>query len=218
MGAKYYDDALLKKLQKWTEGANVTITGVNDTQRLFEVVSDKSGDKPIQLPLITLSRNGGYTILNTQKQPKTFSGYQTGKSVNSTISLNVIPIQLEYKIDIYTRYFHEADEYARNFIFNIINYPQLDIDIPYENGDLHHYGNIRISTEIEDNSDIPERIIPGQFSRLTIGLNIDDAYLFDVRTRNNWKIVELSAQIDDMQPRELLAEFTFDDKKSVGKQ
>ena len=48
--------------------------------------------------------------------------------------------------------------------------------------------NIRLTTEVRDNSAVPERLIPGQFTRYTIGINIDDAYLFDVRTRDNYSI------------------------------
>ena len=64
MSAYYYDTALLEKIKKWTDGTNITITGVNETKRLFEVVADGNQDKPIKLPLIAITRNGGYTILN----------------------------------------------------------------------------------------------------------------------------------------------------------
>jgi len=40
---------------------------------MFSVLADKSDDKPLQLPLVTLNRNGGFTILNKQKQPLTFN-------------------------------------------------------------------------------------------------------------------------------------------------
>ena len=120
-----------------------------------------------------------------------------GKSEKATITLNVVPIELEYQIDIYARYFQEADEYARNFVFNIINYPHLSVEIPYESVDLKHYSNIRISSEVEDNSDIPQRFIPGEFSRFSIRINIDDAYLFDVRVRDNWHICQIIQQADD---------------------
>ena len=57
MSAYFYDEALLRKLQNWTRGTNITVTGVNDTRRLFEVVADTTNDKPVQLALVTLSRN-----------------------------------------------------------------------------------------------------------------------------------------------------------------
>ena len=49
----------------------------------------------------------------------------------------------------------------RNFVFNIINFPTLDITIPYNNLNYTHTSNIRLTGSVEDNSDIPERLIPG---------------------------------------------------------
>ena len=47
---------------------------------------------------------------------------------------------------------------------------------------------MRIISNVDDNSDVPERLIPGQFTRLTFGLTVDDAYLFDIRIRDNYLI------------------------------
>ena len=80
--------------------------------------------------------------------------------------------------------------YIKNIVFNIINYPVVKIDIPYHDLGLSHYSNIRISSDVEDNSDIPERLITTQFKRYTIEIVIDDAYLFDVKVKDNLTIVE----------------------------
>ena len=216
MSAYFYDEALLKKLQYWTQGTNITITGVNDTRRLFEVIADTKGDKPIELPLVTLSRNAGYTILNKQRRPITSDGVVGGKTQKRSIQLNAIPIEIQYQIDIYTRYLKECDEYARNFIFNIINFPRLEVEIPYENANLRHYGNIRLLSEVEDNSDIAERFIAGQFTRMSIGINIDDAYLFDVRVRNNPRLKEIDLQVEDEMPRELIMELNENGPHTLG--
>ena len=213
MSAYLYDEAILKKLQQWFKGTNATLTGVNETQKMLSVLADKNNDTPIQLPLITISRNGGFTILNKQKQPMTYNALSLNKSYKTTVQLNAIPISIQYQIDVYTRYFQEADEYARNLIFNLINYPQMMVEIPYENADIQHMANIHLQSEIEDNSDIAERLISGQFYRWTITVDIDDAYLFDVKIRNNYHFVELSAQIDDAMPRELIA--TIDENGKI---
>jgi hypothetical protein len=190
MGVKFYDEALLKKFQKWTAGTHINLTKVNESKRLFEVLADKTNDKPIELPLLSLSRNGGYTVQSKYKQPRSYMGHTLARTTAAGAKLNAIPIGINYQIDIYTRYLDEADEYARNIVFNIINYPKLEIEIPYEDLGFTHISNIRLTTEVEDNSDIPERLISGQFTRLTIGIDIDDAYLFDVRIRDNLSIVE----------------------------
>ena len=190
MAVRFYDDALLAKFKKWTADTQVQLTGVNDTKRLFEVILDKQNDKPIQLPLIAISRNGGYTIQERYKQPRSYTGSRMIQNPDAAAKLNAIPIGISYQIDIYARHLAEADEYARNIVFNIINYPKLNIEIPYEDSGLTHDANIRLTTDVEDNSDIPERLISGQFTRFTIGIDIDDAYLFDVRVKDNLSIVE----------------------------
>jgi len=112
-----------------------------------------------------------------------------------------------YQIDIYTRYKQEAEEYVRDFVFNLINYPRVLIEIPYNNSKLTHTCNIRLDANVTDNSDIPERLIPGQFTRYTLSIFIDDAYLFDYRTKDTWKIIAeteiaLKDSNDDKQDNE----------------
>lgn len=207
MAVRFYDEALLKKFQKWTADTQVQLTGINETRRLFEVIADKQNDKPIQLPLIALSRNGGYTIQEKYKQPRSYNGSALVVTTDSGAKLNAIPIGISYQIDIYARHLAEADEYARNIVFNIVNYPKLNIEIPYEDSGLTHDANIRLTTDVEDNSDIPERLISGQFTRFTIGIDIDDAYLFDVRVKDNLSIVE--GQLHIVQPDRVDKELIF---------
>ena len=74
MSIKLYDDALLKKLQNWTQDTSVLLTGVNESTLLFSTMIDSNNDKPIQLPLIALSRPGGFVIVEKYKQPKRYNG------------------------------------------------------------------------------------------------------------------------------------------------
>lgn len=188
MAIRFYDEAFLDKLKRWVLDSKVTITGVDETQRVFEYKADTDEDKPISLPLITLRRLNPVTILNTQKRGLTYDGPRLASSKEFSTQVNAIPIQIDYQIDIYTRYMDECDEYVRNFVFNIINYPKLSITIPYNGANIEHESNIRIKQEINDNSDIPERLIPGQFTRFSLGIVVDDAWLFSVPVRRNIEI------------------------------
>ena len=196
MSVKLYDDAFMQKLRNWTRDTAVTIVSPTETRQLFEVIADTTNDKPIQLPFIALKRPGGFTILDTGKKPLSFDGLTLDATNETASQLNAIPVSIPYQLDIYTRYLHEADEYVRNLVFNIINYPKLDIVIPYNDENYIHHSNIRLSREVEDNSDIPERLIPGQFTRMTMRIDVDDAYLFDVRYRDVYSI-EIGAEISD---------------------
>ena len=74
MSVTLYDNALLKKLQGWTRDTAITLTGVDESTRLFSSIMDQQNDKPIQLPLIALSRPAGYTLLRRYKHPRTHNG------------------------------------------------------------------------------------------------------------------------------------------------
>ena len=190
MSIKLYDDSLLEKLQKWTKDTSVMLLGVNESTRLFTTLADVNNDKPLTLPLISLSRPGGFSIEEKYKQPKSYSGATFAYNNERSAKLNAIKISIPYQLDIYARYQQEADEYIRNIVFNIINYPVVNIELPYYDFGVTHDSNIRITTDVEDNSDIPERLISGQFKRYTLGITIDDAYLFDLKVKDNISIID----------------------------
>lgn len=195
MGVYLYDEALLVKIKNWTESTNVHVYGPNESRRLIEVMADENGDKPIQLPIISISRVGGYDIINSNKKPMTYDGLMYDATIEKSIMLNAIPINVSYQIDVWTRYFKEADAYMRNLIFNIINFPMLKITIPYNKNSraIEHNASIRIITDVVDNSD-DNRLSIGEFSRLSIGISIDDAYLWDTRVRDN---VSITFEVDE---------------------
>lgn len=188
MALSLYDNALLNKIKEWVKDPKMTITGPEETRKLFEYTADESNDGPIKLPLISLRRGRDITIQRTNKKPLTFDGATLEANKRKSIQLNGIPITIPYQLDIYTRYFKECDEYIRNFTFNLINFPRLTITIPYENINLDAYATIRISDVITDNSDVSENLVAGQFTRFTFTLEIDDAYLFSVPIRDNLSI------------------------------
>ena len=187
MAVRYYDEALKNKIQKWVGDDRIMITSPDETRRLFEYRADINNDQ-FTLPLITLRRGRDIQVLSTNKKPLTFDGMTLNATIEKSDQLNAIPVSVNYQIDIYCRYFAEADEFFRNFIFNIINYPKLQIEIPYNDAVIEHTSNIRLEQTVTDNSDIAERLSPGQFTRLTIPIYIDDAYIFDYRYRPNYSV------------------------------
>lgn len=202
MSVAIYDKALLTKFKRWIKDKNLTILGVDQTSRLFRYRADTNNDKPIQLPLISLSRNPTVSIVSTSKRPLSYDSSTREYTEDKTNKLNAIPIKISYQLDIYCRYVEEVEEYVRNFVFNIINYPKLDIEIPYKNSKIISNSYLSIDSEINDNSDISERLIEDQFTRRTITFSLNDAYLYDYKTLDNWKIdtgIEIVVAIDDSE-------------------
>ena len=203
MGAKFYDEALVNKIRSWLpEEGQLRILKPDETNRLFKNNADLRNDTPMTLPFIALSRRSTIRILRTGKQPLSYDGMKIrlydkfGKEVHkdSALKLNGIPMTLEYQLDIYAKHLEEADEYMRELAFRFINNPELTITIPYNDCKVTHNSTIYIDNDIEDTSDIPERLVPGEFTRYTMSLTIDNAYLFSVPVKDNLLISSVSIE------------------------
>ena len=184
MSVTLYDLAIKEKIKSWTLDDKLVILGVDQTKELFEYNATINNDKPLQLPLISIARGRDITITQTAKRQMSNAGKIFNSDGNISDDLNSIPISILYQINIYTRYLTEADEYVRNFVFNIINHPQITVKIPYNGCPLSYSSFITIEDTISDNSDIPERLISGQFTRMTLNIRLNDAYLFSYNRRN----------------------------------
>lgn len=194
MSTHLYDEALLDKIKGWTSSIELEVFGVDETSRLYEVIADNNEDKPIKLPLITISRSLGFNIREsgTTRNPRSYDGVTIEANDETSTVINEIPISLSYQLDVYTRYAKEADILIRNLIFNIINYPSLSVTIPKT--DIEHTAVLTLNDTVTDNSSVPERFVSGNFTRLSLLVDIRDAHLFDTRELHN---VEIDFRIDD---------------------
>lgn len=215
MSIGLYDDALYNKINKWVKDPNMRILKVDESTRLFQMISDQTNDKPIQLPLIALSRDSSIRILTPQKQELSYNGMKIYSDENISVQVNAIPIELKYQLDIYTRGRAEGDEYVRNFVFNFINSPKLIVDVPYNNLGFQHTSNLYLDENIQDNSDIKEHLFSDQFVRYTLTLYIDDAYLFSLPDKENIKIVGLDLDVQDRITKEIVESSVVLDKNTL---
>jgi hypothetical protein len=224
MAISYYDDAIVEKLKKWIPDTNrMRVLGPDDTKKLFETKADDSNDSPVKFPFITLSRNRDLEILSTIKQLKSFDGLKIMDSEKKnfvipekTALFNAIPVKTTYQINIYTKFKYEADEYVRNFLFKLINNPQIVVSIPYNDMDLRHTANLRVLDTVSDTSDISQRIFPGQFYRWTIQLELQDGFLFNIPYKTNYFIGQLDVTLaNDPQPDDLIYSSDFTKEAQV---
>lgn len=189
MALEYYDDALAGKLMAWTpSNLQLRVLKPDETKRLFETLADDSNDKKVQLPMIALSRNNDIELLLNVKNPRSYDGLKIEQTDAQTAQMNVIPVKLQYQMDIYTKTQKEASEYIRQYLFKLINNPVIKITIPYNGKEITQIANIRVLSTVSDTSDMPQRIFPGQFTRWTFQLEIQDAFLYNIPYRTNWKI------------------------------
>lgn len=183
MAVRYYDDAVANKINSWLpkdKNRKIQVLKPDETKRLFSIEADEKNDKPLTLPLIALSRSNTVSLKQKTMTPMSFDGLMLDSDSKHTLQLNGIPIYLSYQLDIYTRRYDEGDELLREFVFKLINNPQIVIELPYNNQKFKHVATIEMQTDIEDTSDISERLFSGQFTRWTLRFDIDGAYLFSL--------------------------------------
>ena len=196
MAISYYDDAIIAKLKRWIPDTNrIRVLGPDDTKKLFELKADDSNDSPVQFPFITLTRNRDLEIGSSIKQLRSFDGIRilspnerNNIIPEKTAVFNAIPIKTTYQLNVYTKYKYEAEEYIRNFVFKLINNPKLVVQIPYNNLNMQHNAYLRVLDTISDTSDIAQRLFPGQFYRMTISMELQDGYLFNIPYKTNFFI------------------------------
>lgn len=197
MSIRFYDEAVVNKIKSWIRDENMTILKPDEVTRLFQITADRQNDKPLQLPLISIARTTEVRILNTAKSALSSYGMKMSASTVAGQHLNAIPIEIGYQIDIYTKLYDEGDEYLRNFIFNIINSPKISIEIPYNNICYEHNAYLMLDSTVQDNSDIPQRLFSGQFTRWTLKFLVSDAYLFSAPFKDTIIVDSSTIDIED---------------------
>lgn len=180
---KYYDEALVNKIKRWIpDNADIKVLSPEDTTELFNILFDENRDAQISLPLIALSRDPQFSLLAKSKNQLSYNGPKINMFNDSVEQFNAIPITLSYQLDIYTRNQEDADNYLYNFLFKLINNPLVEVEIPSDNtGNCEiQRAKINLNSDVQDNSDIPLRLVRDQIKRWTITFTLDDAYLYHI--------------------------------------
>lgn len=197
MAISLYDEAVYNKIRKWIPSVQFTILKPNETTRLFAINADIKNDEVPKLPLIAISRDPSITVDVVGRNPMSFSGTPLNSNQKVSIRLDAIPITINYQLDIYVRRAEDADELVREILFNAVNHPKMYINIPYEGANLQHVCNLILNPEVTDNSDIPEKLFPDQFSRWTIRFQVADAYLWKIPVKESFRIGAVQLELKD---------------------
>lgn len=92
----------------------------------------------------------------------------------------------------------------RNFVFNLVNYPQITVNIPYSGANIEHNSTLSLESSIVDNSDIREHLFADEFVRFTLKVFIDDAYLFSVPESNLVTLEGLGLEVEDRVSKQIV--------------
>ena len=197
MSIDLYDSALVKKIKSWVKEENLRVLSPEESSELFRQRADMTNDKPLSLPLFALSRDPQVELIDPHKNPMSYDGMMLDATKDKTLQIDAIPISLTYQLDIYTRKSKQGCEYLRNFVFNFINFPKIEVVLPYNGRDYIHNSYIRLIPTVEDTSDIPQHLVGDQFTRWTIRFTIDDAKLFSLPYKDNVHIVGYEVEVKE---------------------
>ena len=169
-----YDDAVVEKFKE-----------LFGTDKMFIIPPERAKDTIAQIekddvkfPLVSLDRKG-FTVRDNAIN---WSASRMGLAVSITDDgkaniMHVIPIKINYQLDVYTADRVSCDEILRELIFYFTLHPTLMVKIPYGLNTRHKF-NLFFNPDIEDNSDTISHIEKGVLYRYTANLYTDDAYLF----------------------------------------
>ena len=197
MAVRYYDDAICEKLKSWIKKSNIRVLKPNEVTRLFQLQAEDKNDEPLTLPLIAISRDPSINISVATRRSLTCDGLKLDGTRLATVQLEAIPLEIHYQVDIYTQKYEEGDEYLRQFIYGFVNYPKMKVEIPYNGAKIEHVCYLRLANTVTDNSDVAEKLFPDEFTRWTLQLTLNDAYLFSVPVNENGRIIGADLEMVD---------------------
>lgn len=174
MSVYFYDKALVEHFRTILDDDKIHILPVENAIRFVAQLHKDN----IKFPLISTTRLG-YSL---RLSDRNFAAIHTGgfykrNTDGTNMFEQIIPIRIEYQLDIFSVDQRTCDELIRELIFHITQNPTLTVEIPYCL-DASHVFNIYLDENITDNSDTVEHINKGVLFRNTLTLYTDDAYLF----------------------------------------
>jgi hypothetical protein len=177
MSVYRYDNAIVECFRDIFEDSRIHILPPEQAIRFTGQLRQDN----IEFPLISTYRLG-YSIKNNDVNFYGLhqGGFQNRGSNGINTFAQVVPIRINYQIDIFTVDKRTGDEITRELILFLFQNPTLKVDIPYQL-DIKHKFNLFLESDVVDNSDTVEHVNKGVLFRNTLTMYTDDAYLFASR-------------------------------------
>ena len=172
-----YDTAIIEDMRSILDDERIYIC---PSDRVFSVIARLNEDD-VKMPMISVARTG-ISLLDSQHTMRFTGGISNISENEESISrIQVIPIQINYQFDVWTKHREENDNIIRELIFYYMTHPTLEVKVPYGTN-LKHTFNIFYDKTIEDNSDISDQVNHGEYFRQTLSVYTPDAYLWKSTT------------------------------------
>lgn len=177
MSVGLYDKAIIEHFRSVLDDERIHILPVEHAIRFTAQLAKDD----VKFPLISTTRLS-YSIRTSDINfhAMKHGGYQNRNSDGTNTFAQVIPIRINYQMDIFTVDKRTGDELVRELVFHIMQNPTLEVEVPYGLS-MEHKFNLFLDSDIVDNSDTIEHLDKGVKFRNTLTFYTDDAYLFASR-------------------------------------
>lgn len=176
MSAYLYDEALVSRLRKITDDQRIHII---PPEQMIDFTAQVSEDKVV-FPAISLVRRG-VTLLDYRNQVAALKGETAYIDSDNLIhKMRVIPMRIDWDINVYTVDRYSCDEIIRELVFYFITYPRFEVDVPYDINVPQNF-DVFLSNDIVDNSDLLEFPNRGEYFRETISVWTENAHMFSTK-------------------------------------
>ena len=184
MSVDFYDKAIIKHFREIFDDNRISILPVEQAIRFTAQLRQDN----VVFPLISTNRLGYSLKLNEVNfNALRQGGFQNRGADGINTFAQIIPIRINYQVDVFTVSKAQGDALLRELIFHLMLHPTLQVDVPYQL-DMTHNFNLFLENDIVDNSDTVEHVNKGVLFRNTITLYTDDAYLFKSRQELHGKV------------------------------
>lgn len=173
MSVYLYDEALVKSIRKVTGDERIHVVPPENAISFLATISK---DKVVY-PAIVISRSS-VSLNDTKNQ----YAYLKGETVrieedNTAVKIKLIPMTIEWSINVFAVSRFDCDEIIRELIFYLISHPRQVVKVPYNN-DVFQNFDLILNDEIVDNSDLINSVNIGEYFRETISVYTENAHMF----------------------------------------
>ena len=192
MSVYVYDKAIAELFNSITGDAIM----VQPPELAIRNIAQLDGDN-VKFPLISINRVS-YSI---REEERNFHALHSGGTVrindNNTVDkARIIPIRINYQVDVFTVDKKMNDEIVRELLFYLSLKPTHEIYVEYGINMKHHF-NLLLDPDIQDNSDTINHINNGVLFRNTFTMYCPDAYLWAGKNVNVPKL-NISLNLKDI--------------------
>jgi len=173
MSVYLYEEALVERLRNVIHDDRVHIISPDLTSSfLAQFDSDKN-----HYPAITLTRTNVNIVPELKNLPLMIRGDTSTIKDGLIQKARMIPMKIEWSLNIYAVDRYTCDEIVRELVFYFITQPKFYVKIPY-NLDIEQEFDVILSNDITDNTDLNDFDNKGELFRNTLNIWTDNAHFF----------------------------------------